>query len=176
MTPRMLLLLLLAGGAGLAEAAAQTTPTPPPRIVGADVEDIGAYRPDIARRSVRFGISLADAATCGPASGPVEYGLLIDADRSKTTGVFDAALDPLGIDARIVMRCDPRTGRFTSPIGNVSVRAVAGVSRIEIETTVGRLPSVDFFWAPYAAVNGRLWLLADRPRHSRWAILERSLP
>jgi hypothetical protein len=176
MTTRTLLLLLLAGGAGWGDAAAQSTLPPMPRIVGADVEDVGPYRPDIARRSVRFGISLADAAACGPATGPVEYGLLIDADRSKTTGVSYAALDPLGIDARIVMRCDPRTGRFTSPIGNVRVRADAGVSRIEIETTVGRLPSVDFFWSPYAAVNGRLWLLADRPRHSRWAILERSIP
>ena len=176
MTTRTVLFLLLAGGASLGEAAAQTPPPPMPRIVGADVEDIGSYRPDIARRSVRFGISLAAAATCGPASGPVEYGLLIDADRSKATGVVDAALDPLGIDARIVMRCDPRTGRFASPIGDVRVRVVAGVSRIEIETTVGRLPSVDFFWAPYAAVNGRLWLLADAPRHSRWAILERSIP
>ena len=174
MTTRTVLFLLLASGLGV-DAAAQTPPTVS-RIVGGDVEDVGDYVPDIARRRVRFGIALAGTAACDQTTGPVEYGLLIDADRNKATGRFDAALDPLGIDARIVMRCDPRTGRFTSPIGNVRVRAVAGVSRIEIETTVGRLPSVDFFWAPYAAVDGRIWLLTNRPRHSRWAILERSIP
>ena len=156
----------------VARADAQASAAPHLRIVGAQVENIGSANGDIARRRVRFGITLTAAPECSARSSP-EYGFLVDADRSRTTGVTHESL-ALGIDARLVIRCNAVTGMFESPIGNVNVTTAAGETRLLLQTTVGRLPSVDLFWAPYAAEGGRVTLLPDLPRHSRWAIAERS--
>jgi hypothetical protein len=172
-----ILFLLLAGGIGHRFAAAQgaTQPgaaPPPAAIVGAAIEYLPPYGADIARRRVRFRIQTPAPPRCATDTGPIEYGFLIDADKNPATGVADEALVTLGIDARVVMRCDARTGRFVSRLGPVSVSPGA----VELVTTVGQLPSADFFWAPYGAAADHLVLLPTEPRHGRWAILERVMP
>jgi hypothetical protein len=167
----ILFLLLLAGVAGHRFAAAQGA-AQPAAIVGAAVEYLPPYGADIGRRRVRFRIQTAAPPRCAAGTAPLEYGFLIDADKNPTTGVTDEALVALGIDARVVMRCDAVAGRFVSRLGAVSVSPAA----LELVTTVDKLPSVDFFWAPYGAAADQLVLLPTEPRHGRWAILERVMP
>jgi hypothetical protein len=144
-------------------------------IVGAAIEYLPPYRADIAQRRVRFRIQTAAPPRCGGGAGRSEYGFLIDADRSRATGVTDADFDELGIDARIVMRCDEPSGRFRSPLGPVTLQSTGGAA-LELVTTVGQLPSVDFLWVPYGATADQLVLFPTEPRHGRWAILERVMP
>lgn len=139
------------------------------QIVGSLIEELRPLETNLSRRQVLLHLQLAAAPVC---SANEEYGFLIDSDKNGKTGFNDEALAPLGIDARVVMRCDRTTGRFTSPQGRVTQIG----ARLELLTTVARLPSVDFFWAPYAMRDGIVSLVGDRRRYGRWAIFERSLP
>lgn len=161
------------GSARGAQVAPEATPAHL-RIVSAEVEEVRPMNRNIARRQVRLRIGTAAAPVCpGPAT---EYGFLIDADKSLATGITEPSFDRLGIDARVVMRCDEKSGRFVSPIGRVTARMGADAPGLDLVTTVGQLPSVDFFWVPYGALGNQLSLLAEAPRFSRWAIIERSIP
>lgn len=145
------------------------------KVVSANIDDVVPINRPIARREVRFSIRLASAPTCAAGSRG-EYGFLIDADKSAKSGVAIPGLEPLGVDARIVMRCDEATGRFVSPTGRVVPIVDQRSPGLDLVTTVGQLPSVEFFWAPYAATAGQLSLIAGTRRYSTWAIPERSIP
>ena len=161
-----LLALLMPG----ASAQAQT-----PTIAAANVEDVAPFGRDISRREVRFILRLGSAPACS-AGSVGEYGFLIDADKNPRTGVAVPGLEQLGIDARVVMRCDERSRRFVSPIGHVTAVPAAPSPGLDLVTTVARLPSVEFYWAPYVAIGNELTLMGGSRRYSTWAIPERSIP
>jgi hypothetical protein len=165
---RVVLAVVLSGAAAVVAAA--QAPTPPQfQIVSSLIQELRPLDKNLSRRRVLLHVRLAASPVC---TTNQEYGFLIDADKDANTGVTDDALEKLGIDARVVMRCDRATGQFTSPTGRVTQNG----ARLELLTTVDRLPSVDFFWAPYAMKDGVVSLVGDQRRYGRWAIFERSLP
>ena len=148
----------------------------PPTIVGACIESVEPERGDVATRKVRLRLEVSAQPRCSAGAMNYEYGFLIDADRRRDTGVIPAALDSLGIDARVAIRCDQANARFVSSVGQVSVATDDNVPRLQVVTTVDHLPSVDFHWTPYISAGTELTLLRSLPRVSRWAIFERSVP
>lgn len=150
-------------------------------LIAAGIEEVGVEIGRVPDRAVRLWIEVDELPACPSAGQDVRYGFLIDADRERATGLAPPALD-IGVDARITAVC--RNGEWRSPVGEVDVaRAAAGPDRIEIRTTVDRLPSIEFLWIAYARMGNRVvGLPAPRPAgdgqpgHSAWAILERSRP
>ena len=169
--------LLMSGAAAhlVAAQGATSTRAEAPTIAAANVEDVAPFGRDIGRREVRFVLRLALAPACAAGSGG-EYGFLIDADKNPRTGVAVPGLEQLGIDARVVMRCEERSRRFVSPIGRVTAVREARSPGLDLVTTVAQLPSVEFYWAPYAAIGNELTLMGGPRRYSTWAIPERSIP
>ncbi len=127
---------------------------------------------NVAARNVVLRMRLAGPvpSPCGP--GFQAYGFLIDSDQNVTTGRPGPAFADLGVDARISASCNPVTGKFVSPLGPVTVNTAGTV--LEIQTTVGILPSVDFDWIAFAQDGTRFTRLPD-PGHARWTTFERVL-
>jgi hypothetical protein len=183
--PRVLFVVSLSAAALIGvdrDAAAQPAVSPRARpyldIVAASVEEVPPIEwGRIAGRQVRLRIQAAGTPTCTSATASLEYGFLVDSDKSAVTGATNDAFADLGVDARVAARCDPRQGTFVSPIGTVTVSApnAAGVTTIDLLTTAGRLPSVDFLWVAYAAEGGVLTRLPQAPGHNAWNTIERAL-
>lgn len=160
--------LPLSSGAG-------AQPVPPHlEIRSAVIEELPPSDPaDVASRSVALRIGLAGLPPCNATTSPT-YGFLIDADKDGNTG---SSLAGLGVDARVSAECDPATGEFVSPDRTVSVTTdpASGTATVDIRTTVGLFPSVDFWWVAYAQQGTRLFRLPEDPGHGGWATGEISL-
>ncbi|MFN2382928.1 MAG: hypothetical protein ABR559_01535 [Gemmatimonadota bacterium] len=157
---------------------------PVPEIVAAGIEETAFEYGRVAGRPVRLWVEVVSLPACAAGSAPIEIGFLIDADRDRATSHLDARLD-LGPDARVHAACDPGSAGWTSPIGAVEVHpGGSGGPRVEIETTVDRLPSTSFYWVAYARSGSAAMVLPGPrpdgvdgpPGFAAWAILERALP
>jgi len=168
------LVALLMSGAAVHLVAQRSVALQP--IVAASIENLLPQGENVGRRQVRFHIDTAAPPVCGPAPASVEYGFLIDKDSNRATGIVDPEFDELGIDARLLIRCDVANGRFISSFGQVTTRSDRNRPGLEVTATVGQLPSVDFLWIPYAADGDQIELFEGRTRYARWAILERMIP
>jgi hypothetical protein len=133
---------------------------------------------DVAARGVVMRIAVVEAPSCTAGTGFLSYGLLIDSDRNPVTGAAPDEFKPLGIDARISLECDPGSGTFTSPLGTVSVSADPGTgfTLLELSTTVGQLPSVNFFYLAYAQEDATLTRLPEPSDFGAWKTIEQFLP
>jgi len=163
--------LLLLPFAAIATHAAAQLPPPRPLVVAATIVEAMPLSQDIAKRRVLLRLRLSSSPSC-TAGASDEFGFLIDADKQTETGVRHPAAETLGFDARVTLRCDAATRRYVSPLGSVTQKA----DTLELATTAERLPSLDFLWAPYAAVGNEVALSAARPNYSHWAVFERSMP
>jgi hypothetical protein len=151
-------------------------------ILSATIEEVPAEWPggdpgDVVNREVRLIIEVDAAPSCTSGSPFLTFGFLVDADRDSTTGTTDPAFGDLGIDARLCADCDPATEAFVSPLGPVTVTTDpgSGATTIEVITTVGQLPSVDFDWIAIAQEQSTLVRLPALPETGHWTTLERSL-
>ena len=117
---------------------------------------------------------MTEAPSCGSADTGLTYGFLIDSDRDPTTGEKDVAFASLGVDARVSAECDPSTGTFFSPLGDVDVGFDPDEqsTRVDIVTTVQLLPSVDFYWIAFAYEEPMLIRVPEAPEIATWAISE----
>lgn len=183
---RPLLLTALAGALALTSTGAwlfssalagPASPAVPPEldILSANVEEAPPIDSTaVVDREVLFTIEVAGQPACGPSTGLLLYGFLIDRDKNPATGIRTPAFEDLGLDARIDARCDPATGQFVSPVGTVttSIKPSGGGTVIEIHTTVAQLPSIDFHWFAYAENATTFTRLPHEPDHSAWATSE----
>jgi len=154
-----------------------------PELLAAGIEETAFEYGRVAGRPVRLWVEVTSLPACAAGSVAVEIGFLIDADRDATTSLVEG-LD-LGPDARVHAACNPALARWTSPVGAVEVRPTGGgAQRVEISTTVNRLPATSFLWVAYAregsiaaVLPGQLAGSGDGPPgYASWAILERALP
>lgn len=170
--------------ASIASGQEVAAPAPPLRILAASIEEPAVELGRVQGRSVTLWLELAEIPECGTGAAKTSYGFLIDADRDPTTGFSRSDLD-FGPDARITVSCDDEAGRWSSPTGSVEIVPLpAGSARIEIATTVDRLPAVDFHWAAYAEDGERAYTLpAPHPKteagpigYARWRPFEMTRP
>lgn len=120
-----------------------------------------------------FVVGAAPECTAAAAAGP-RYAFLIDADRNLQTGTRTASFPELGIDSQVAVQCGAN-GRFTSTLGSAAVRQIAGATgrwAIDVSTTVGALPSVEFLWVAIARDGNRVHRLPASGRVGTWGILE----
>ena len=148
-------------------------------ILSATIEEVPPLDPkDVLNRAIVLRLEVAGVSRCGGGVQPLVYGFLIDTDKDTASGVADEFTDPLGVDARISAECDPDTSRFVSPLGPVTVAidSGTGITTVEIRTTVGLLPSVDFSWIAYAEEGTLLTRLPVQGSNGAWATIEVLMP
>jgi hypothetical protein len=127
----------------------------------------------VADRQILLTVEVAGQPSCGPTTGLLIYGFLIDKDKNPATGVQPPAFTDIGVDARIDARCDPGTGQFVSPVGTVTTSIKpSGGTLIQILTTAGKLPSIDFHWFAFAENATTFTRLPHEPGHEVWATSE----
>ena len=169
----LLLLFGLAGASLWAIGGASTIPAHL-EILSAGVAEILPIETEFpAARRARIDLELRGAPTCNAGTGQLAYGLFIDADRNPDTGLQHPATD-IGIDARSHAVCDPQLGRFTSPLGEVSVSVdpQSGTATLSIDTRLVELPSPSFDWVAFVLEDGDLYTLPERvERRSFRAVL-----
>jgi len=129
-------------------------------------------------RPVRFELVLADAPSCTVSTTDLRFGFFIDSDKDSATGLTDAALNDLGVDAKVEVVCDSATQTYLSSVGTATVTTnmITKETTVRIDTTVDQLPSVDFHWIAYAFDNAEMGRLPDAGDHGHWAIFEILLP
>jgi hypothetical protein len=129
-------------------------------------------------RPVRFELVLADAPSCTVSTTDLRFGFFIDSDKNSATGLTDAALNDLGVDAKVEVKCDSTTQTYISSVGTATVTTNMSTNEttVRIDTTVDQLPSVDFHWIAYAFDNAEMGRLPDAGDHGHWAIFEILLP
>jgi hypothetical protein len=169
--------LALAAIASLrATGPAQDGESPYLTILSASIaEESFAEEKPILERAATLTITVAGRPECGRDGAPLSYAFLVDADRSRRTGVATRAFPELGIDARLEVRCDPSTGRLVSTLGEVAVQPADGPAHahtIRLTTRVGRLPSVSFHWIAMAREGRRFDRLPEDGRSGAWRIAE----
>lgn len=133
-------------------------------IISGEVIEMPPIDPtDTATRQVIVRLVIEAAPDCNT-SPTLVYGALIDSDRTTSTGTKITGIPNFGADARISAECV--SGSLVSPgrTVNVTVDGGTGNATIDIQTTVGELPSVYFKFAPYAQegtslehVTGQTW-------------------
>lgn len=141
-------------------------------ILSAQIVETPPIDPDsAATRGVSVLIELQGAPDCASATEPLGYGILIDSDRKSSTGAKILGDVNFGADARISAECSGSD--LVSPGRSVTVTTdgVTGYTTVEIQTTVGELPSVHFRWAPYAE-EGSAFYRVKGPIWSEWFISE----
>ncbi len=75
-------------------------------IRSASVREASDFDPtQIRGRLVAIRLELAEAPTCAAGRDSLTYGILVDSDKTRGTGVRRSAFRDLGIDARVVARC-----------------------------------------------------------------------
>jgi hypothetical protein len=132
------------------------TDEPEPQLLGAAIEepvvDVGSVR----GRSVSLWIEVPGTPEC---DGVREYGFLFDPLEDRHA-LPDSAR-PFTPDARLAIRCDPSTDRWSSSFGDLTVGSGEEVTRFNVFAPVEDLPKVDLLWVAYVARGGRAWFLPD---------------
>jgi hypothetical protein len=145
-------------------------------VQSATIDQISPIDPRaVPQREVVLSIEVAEAPTCTSQTGYLSYGFLIDSDLDPATGPSADAFAGLGVDARMNATCDPATGAFAVPAGmTVTVTPTSnGGATVEIHTTVGSLPSVEFDWIAFAQKDSTFVRLPAAPEHGTWSTSER---
>lgn len=129
-------------------------------------------------RVIHLSITLAGPLPCAGRTGTLAYGFLVDADENPATGATNPTFADLGVDARLSVRCDPRSGRFLSPLGPVSrfFNRATGATKLRIPTTLANLPSVRFRWIAYAQDGATLTRLPAAPGSGAFLTADLVLP
>lgn len=138
---------------------------------------------NVSGRPVFISITVGAAPGCAatPPGNTLDYGLLIDADRSTNTqapGLPHPSFNDLGVDTRISATCNTGTDLFEGSIPGSTVTVttnVDGTATIKISTTVGQLPSIDFNWVAYAQEQTAFVRLPSKPGHGSWRVHELAL-
>lgn len=127
-------------------------------------------------RTVVLQIGLAGPPSCGSTSSPT-YGFLVDSDDSNLTGLSGIPFEPLGVDARLSASCDPATGLFSSPLGVVTTgtNQTTGSFFVDINSTEGKLPSLDFHWIAFAQDGTLFSRLPAEGNYSSFETIEEAL-
>jgi hypothetical protein len=128
----------------------------------------------IASRRVVLSFVVGAAPVCPSSGGGPSFAFLIDADRNARSGAATKAFPGLGIDFQISVRCDA-SGQLVSTLGSATVRRVEGAPErwaIDVTTTVGALPSVQFLWVAISREGNRVQRLPAGDRVGQWSILE----
>ena len=142
-------------------------------IISADIVELEYNPDDVKNRPVEFYLIVQGSPQCSPKTGILNYGFLIDSDKNNQTGISYQALNDLGVDAHISLSCDPSTGLFTSPLGQVTIEDTTnGETKISILTEVGLLPSIDFNWIAYAQEDSLFIRVPENGTHGYWSIIE----
>ena len=142
-------------------------------IVSANIYEIEFLPNDVANRHVVFDIQVESTPSCKSDTGFLVYGFLIDSDKNSQTGNTIQAFNDLGVDAQISIFCDPSTQTFSSPLGPVNIfQDSTNVTHLQIITTVGLLPSVDFNWIAFVEEDSLLIRFPGSGFHNHWAIME----
>ena len=168
----VLLILLLSAIPGTVSAQV------PPHldILSCGIEELPPIdRENVPGRVVVLRLEINGTPVCGPTTGHLAYGFLIDADSNLGTGHPLPPFDPLGVEARITAICDPASGTFTSRVGVVSVIPGPGSTTIEIRTTVQNLPSLVFRWVAFAQEDMILSRLPQAPDYGHWLVHEKGV-
>ena len=132
-------------------------------------------RQKIDERRVTLTLTLGGAPRCSPVKPGTVYLFLIDADRSRRTGVVARPFTEVGVDAEITIHCDAASTRFISRLGAVVVTHTKDVETpdtLELTTTVGALPSRDFSWVAVARDGRAQTRYPPAGRVGAWRILE----
>lgn len=141
-------------------------------ILSAQIVETPPIDPDsAATRGVSVLIELQGAPDCASATEPLGYGILIDSDRRSSTGAKILGDVNFGADARISAECSGSNLVSPGRTVNVTTDGATGHTTVEIQTTVGELPSVHFRWAPYAE-QGTAFYRVQGPIWSEWLISE----
>ncbi|MCU0225359.1 MAG: hypothetical protein MUF27_15115 [Acidobacteria bacterium] len=173
--PALLLLALLgaaaAGGSTLAQVPSHLD------ILSAAIEELPPIDPaSVPGRSVTLRLEVNGTPVCGPGTGFLAYGVLIDTDSDPATGVSLPAFAGLGVEARVSATCDPAASVFVSPVGAVSLApGSAGTTAITIRTTVAQLPALDFRWIAFAQEGSTFSRLPQAPAYSAWTTHEKGV-
>lgn len=161
---------------GLAQAGAWAQVAPHLDILSCGIEELPPIdRENVPGRVVVLRLEINGTPVCGPTTGHLAYGFLIDADSNLGTGHPLPPFDPLGVEARITAICDPASGTFTSRVGVVSVIPGPGSTTIEIRTTVQNLPSLVFRWVAFAQEDMILSRLPQAPDYGHWLVHEKGV-
>lgn len=165
----------VATGAAAPQTSAQLTVPAHVDLLSARIHEEPPFEPSrMAQRVVVFTLSVADQPRCTEQTKDVEYAFLIDTDGRTTTGVRLAAFPELGVEAKIAMHCDPRSGRFVSRSGTVQTRPDPDRARahlVELRARLGDLPSAGFRWIAVAK-QGDVFTRVPESRTARWLIYE----
>jgi len=150
-TLHSLVALLVFSGCGRAEK----TQVLPPDVVEGFVGEVLAPGGENIEVVAELTVSTKPDCTRGD---DLEYGFFVDVDpfASPRTGVTGGALEGLGADLRIPVRCEG--GRLVSPAGDVSLALSAGESgawTIAVSVPSASLPEL-FDWIAYARVAGEV--------------------
>ena len=169
---RFLFLLCVAtpGGTALAQVPSHLD------IVSATIEELPPIDPaSVPGRGVALRVEVNGVPVCGPATGFLAYGFLVDVDSDPATGVSLPAFEGLGIDARVTATCDAAAGVFVSPVGAVTVLPGAGTTTITIQGLVAQLPSLGFRWIAFAQEGTTFSRLPQAPSYSYWTTHEKGV-
>jgi|GEM_PF-1931937 len=146
--------------------------TPPLTIHSAAIGELPPVDLKVKGRKIGFSIELSKLPVCNKRSKLWQFGFLIDADRDSATGLTDTAYSDLGVDAGIVVKCNPDSGNYVSNIGQVTIRKAMNKITINIETVAEALPSVHFYYLAFAHDTKTFIRLPASPHSSAWAINE----
>jgi hypothetical protein len=178
----MSLALVPLAGASLLASRAMSVQTERPahlNLLLAEIREQGDVRwGEPSSREVVFRVVVAGRPPCDARNADLEYTFLIDSDRSTATGMRVEPFGKLGLDARVSMTCDPARGAFTSRMGTVTVepaRERPGAFRVQLVTSVEKLPSLEFYWIAVARDGEALAKLPDTNDYGVWGILELAL-
>lgn len=140
-------------------------------ILSATISEQPPFSKTIEGRIVHLSIELTKLPVCDEENVNWQYGFLIDTDRDSTTGARHEAFSDLGIDAQIIVSCNSDSGKFTSNIGDVILSNGNSGSTITVETTVEKLPSVNFYFIAFIHDGTKLTRLPESSA-AGWAINE----
>ena len=144
----------------------------PIAIQSASIGELPPVDLKVEGRKIEFSITLSKLPECNTQTKLWQFGFLIDADRNSATGLTDAAYADLGVDAGVVVKCNPATGDYVSNVGQVTIDKAAHNTTIRIKTLAEALPSVHFYYLAFAHDTKTFIRLPAAPHSSAWAINE----
>lgn len=169
-------LLLALPGVIAAGGSAQAQVPPHLDILSATIEELPPIDPaNVPGRGVVLRLEVSGTPVCGPGTGYLAYGIVIDTDSDPATGVSLPAFEGLGVEARVTATCDPVAGAFFSSVGSVSVLPGPGTTLIEIRSTVSLLPALGFRWIASAQEGSTFSRLPQAPDYSFWTTHEKGV-
>jgi hypothetical protein len=161
-----------------AERATSAEQSPPPhlRLLRAEIAEGPPYdHSRMAERRVTFRIALAARPPCEPGRAGTRYTFVVSAFPWLSGSLRLEAVPEIPAHAKIEFACDPSSREWRSGLapGRVTVRQAGAETMLELTTSLGELPAVEFHWVALAS-DGEIYMRTPgRGRVALWRIRER---